>query len=133
MAATCTNTLYVTGPEHWCIAFVALAASDGPTLNLLETFIPAPAMAGTEPSATDLAWRLEYWGTREPDTNTIVVPPMLDDGPLELSFDTPVTPPLAGVRSISALFPELSFTLESTYDFMVGTDTVTYRAGRLVR
>jgi hypothetical protein len=116
----CLNQLVVTGPEHQRMVPVWNAG------NVLSTLIPMPSSFSDEELAELGAfvrqsglgefdsrevshwWREKNWGIKWDVDETVV---RTSDQETVIDFESPWSPPIAGLRTISAMYPDLQFRL----------------------
>lgn len=117
----CSNNLNVYGSKEAVREFVAGIKLVDNEPCLLESFLPVP-----EDSKSDwYNWSIANWGCKWSDSNTDMThtldrpTDLMDDSDFaHFFFQTPWAPPEAGIKTISAMFPKLTFVLSYTEEGM---------------
>lgn len=97
----CYNRLSVRGEKT--DEFISAVTNEFGNIQILETLYPIPE--GVEDW---YSWSVTNWGTKWPDREARTYE---EKGWQVFSFDTAWSPPLAGIKAISAMFPTESFVI----------------------
>ena len=148
----CMNKLEVTGPVPSLVRFRAKAkstiVSDGKPKRVkfsLGAFLPMPKeLEGTrspspKPNPTLVRkygadnwydWRQNHYGTKwDVDAQELL---RFEKEKLGYTFDSAWSPPAEGIRRISELYPDLTFTLEYDEPSMDFAGTAVFRGGEVI-
>ena len=129
----CENSLTVYAADEESLAEFHTKLVQSGENSLLATFLPMPEeLSNSEGADADAliakygttdwyTWALSAWGCKWPDElhpeNSVVMRPIFDVGTLvkegwvDYYFQTPWSPPVNGVQTISKMFPKLTFVL----------------------
>ena len=147
----CDNRLRISGPTKAIDEFIAGAnkkvkeSEDG--MCILPNYLPFPPGLEGEPVETDngsfvpftdrgYTWCLMNWGCKWADSGTRVISKATNHNgeysTITIYMNTPWGPPSEGIQRISAMFPELVFTLAFHEDGMSFSGVVQYSGGEML-
>ena len=130
MANICENTLTITGPTADVTDFYnrllaykhACNQSDGELrFGICQLFVPMPE----KPEPDWYVWAKEHWGSKwgdysHGDIDMAVFPNDPTHAQMCVDFDSAWVPPFTGFKTISKLFPTLTFNLEFIIELAEG-------------
>lgn len=147
----CDNRMMVVGPTEVVNEFVKGASKKVNEIErgmcILPNYLPFPPALEGEPVETDSGsfvpftdrgykWCLTNWGTKWADSGTRVISSSSSSdesiSQIVIYMNTAWGPPDEGIHRISAMFPELTFTLAFHEDGMSFSGVVQYSGGEML-